>query len=552
MKTFLFLLRHSKSQMLLASSIIVLTGFGMMALLYIINKFIAGKDLPASVPWVFFAICAFIILGRVSSSYVVGRMAAQSLFELRMQLVRSVLSVPLKKIEEIGVDRILPALTADVGRINNAMGGFPFFLRNIIVLVCSLIYMALLSWPSFIAVAGFMCLVIGVYYLLSQPARAYHQRARREWDKLFGHFRSLVHGIKEFKQHSRKQSEFTSELVEPSEKTFGREGLSGATIQTIAASISQTMAFLAFGLLFFVLPAFIEIDKEVLVSYAFLLIFMIGPVEGILVWLPTLQTADVSMEAIEKLGLSLGPAQESKPRDGKPWVAEQNWQSLELREVTHSYFREKEDSRFTLGPISLALNRGELVFIVGGNGSGKTTLVKVLTGLYPPESGSILFNGETVSDGNRDRYRDLFSVVYADFYLLEHLLGLDGKIAGKAQHYLEVLQLNHKVQVKDNKFSTVELSQGQRKRLALLVAYLEDRPIYVFDEWAADQDPHFKEIFYTELLPELKSRGKTVVVVSHDDKYYPLADRLFKLEYGKAPVDVKSAETARKVFSPTR
>jgi putative pyoverdin transport system ATP-binding/permease protein len=99
------------------------------------------------------------------------------------------------------------------------------------------------------------------------------------------------------------------------------------------------------------------------------------------------------------------------------------------------------------------------------------------------------------------------------------------------------LQLDRKVTVADGVFSTVELSQGQRKRLALVMTYLEDRPFYVFDEWAADQDPLFKELFYTVLLCDLKSRGKTVVVITHDDHYYHVADRCVRLEDGRIVED---------------
>ena len=81
-------------------------------------------------------------------------------------------------------------------------------------------------------------------------------------------------------------------------------------------------------------------------------------------------------------------------------------------------------------------------------------------------------------------------------------------------------------------FSTTHLSHGQRQRLALLGAYLEDRPIYVFDEWAANQEPQFRNIFYRQILPELKARGKLAVVISHDDRYFDVADRLIRLTSG--------------------
>jgi putative ATP-binding cassette transporter len=177
---------------------------------------------------------------------------------------------------------------------------------------------------------------------------------------------------------------------------------------------------------------------------------------------------------------------------------------------------------------------------VGGNGSGKTTLAKLLIGLYSPEEGEIRFGGKSITDENRDEYRQSFSVVFTDFFLFDSLLGLDNiNIDGDARYYLEKLQLDQTVRVSDGVLSTINVSQGQRKRLALLTAYLEDRAIYLFDEWAADQDPVFKEIFYLQLLPELKARGKTVIVISHDDRYYHVADRIIKLDYGRIEYDKK-------------
>jgi putative ATP-binding cassette transporter len=198
-----------------------------------------------------------------------------------------------------------------------------------------------------------------------------------------------------------------------------------------------------------------------------------------------------------------------------------------------------------LGPINLSFQPGELVFLIGGNGSGKTTLVKLVMGLYEPESGEIHLDGKPVTNENRDDYRQRFSVVFYDFYLFERLFGLEAKdLDAESQKYLDLLQLSHKLEIRNGRLSTVDLSQGQRKRLALLTAYLENRPIYIFDEWAADQDPQFKEIFYYQLLPELKDQGKTIIVISHDDRYYGLADRLIKLESGKLEYDQQISRQA--------
>jgi putative ATP-binding cassette transporter len=207
---------------------------------------------------------------------------------------------------------------------------------------------------------------------------------------------------------------------------------------------------------------------------------------------------------------------------------------LDLVDVVHTYRREGENADFILGPINLTIFPKEILFLTGGNGSGKTTLAKLLTGLYVPAAGEILLNGKPVTDENRELYRQHFSVVFSDFHLFDSLLGMNrAKLDNRANEYLSQLQLDHKVQVKEGALSTTELSQGQRKRLALLTAYLEDRPIYIFDEWAADQDPQFKEVFYYQLVPELKALGKTIVVISHDDRFYQVADRILKLDYGK-------------------
>jgi putative ATP-binding cassette transporter len=211
--------------------------------------------------------------------------------------------------------------------------------------------------------------------------------------------------------------------------------------------------------------------------------------------------------------------------------------------VTHRYRHERDEEIFTMGPIDFVARPGDLVFIVGGNGSGKTTFAKLLSGLYLPESGDLLLDGAPIDSAAIDGYRQKFSIVFTDFFLFDSLLGLTAPdLEGKARDYLVQLHLDRKVKIEGENLSTVDLSQGQRKRLALLTAYLEDRPIYLFDEWAADQDPHFKEIFYLQLLPELKAKGKTVFVISHDDRYYHVADRIVKLNYGQIEYDGAAAD----------
>jgi putative ATP-binding cassette transporter len=321
--------------------------------------------------------------------------------------------------------------------------------------------------------------------------------------------------------------------VQTATENFQRHNV-GAEIRFVAAqNWSHFLFFALIGLILFLLPAISNLSPKTLTGYVITTLYLMGPLAGVMSSLSLFGRANVALEKVEQLGVSLVQGNtEECPIDQNE--REISFENLELVNVMHSYHHEKDDSHFALGPINLRFRPGELVFLVGGNGSGKSTLAKIITGLYVPENGEIRIDGKPVTDSNRDDYRQLFSAVFADFYLFDNLLGLrPNNVDEQAKVYLEQLHLSHKVKVKDGVLSTTAVSQGQRKRLALLTAYLEDRSFYLFDEWAADQDPLFKDVFYTQLLPELKARGKTVLVISHDDKYFDVADRIIKLDYGK-------------------
>lgn len=299
----------------------------------------------------------------------------------------------------------------------------------------------------------------------------------------------------------------------------------------IASNVAQLMFFVIVGLLVYGLPQLTNISSPVLSGYVLTITYLTRPIGDILTTLPSLNRVSVALEKIDTLGLSLASSSEITSID-QPQP--QHFNCIELIQIIHTYHREQEDNSFTVGPIDLVIHPGELIFIVGGNGSGKSTLAKLITGLYIPEAGEICLDGQAINDQNREAYRQLFTAVFSDFYLFEQILGINiNNLDAQAQHYLQQLQLEHKVKVEDGLLSTTNLSQGQRKRLTLLTAYLENRPIYLFDEWASDQDPFFRGMFYKQLLPQLKHRGKTVLAITHDDRYFHLADRVIQLDYGK-------------------
>jgi putative pyoverdin transport system ATP-binding/permease protein len=311
-----------------------------------------------------------------------------------------------------------------------------------------------------------------------------------------------------------------------------------AELRFIVAQNWNQLLFLALiGLILFLLPRMASISQQSMTGYIITTVFLMGPLAGLLGSLSVFSRANVSLRKVEQLGLALSAHPSDHGNVARAPFESEPFESLELVQVMHHYHREREDDNFMLGPIDLKLRPGELVFLVGGNGSGKSTLAKVITGLYPPAGGEVRLNGRVVDDENRDDYRQCFSAVFSDYFLFERTVGMGGAEADRrARDYLERLHLDHKVSIKDGVFSTTQLSQGQRKRLALLCAYIEDRPFYLFDEWASDQDPVFKDVFYTRLLPDLRSLNKAVLVITHDDRYFDCADRLIRLDYGKITV----------------
>ncbi len=301
----------------------------------------------------------------------------------------------------------------------------------------------------------------------------------------------------------------------------------------LAQSWSLLLFYGLIGLLLFALPALKDFSPQLLTGYIFTVVYLLGPLGAATNALPALGTANVALHKVEALGLSLTAHAHGENPSYQP-DATGPWKDLRLAEIVYAYEPDKGERGFTLGPISLTIHPGELIFIAGGNGSGKSTLAKLVGGLYVPKAGEIRLNERPITEANREWYRQHFAIIFSDCYLFDGLLGLtDVGLDTRAQDYLVQLQLEHRVRIENGVFSSTALSQGQRKRLALLTAYLEDRPIYLFDEWAADQDQQFKAVFYTRLLPELRNRGKAVLVISHDERYFHLADRLIKLDEGR-------------------
>ncbi len=494
-----------------------------------------------TIAWGFAGLAIVALMTSIISQVMLVRLSQQAVFQLRMHLSRQILASELNHLEQLGNSRLLATLTEDVQAVANAVYMIPFLCIDLAIVLGCLLYITWLSWTVFLMVFGLLVVAIGSCRWLLKRGEQFLAFAREDQDVLFKHFRTITDGIKELKLHYQRRQAFLSENLRATAATFRRHNVRGLTLFATTSSWGRLLFFFAMGFVLFALPNLMVISPPTLSGYLLTFTYLMLPMDGLVNNLPLLSKASIALQKIESLGLSLASHSEIST---VPPERKSSWYCLDLKGVTHTYHREGEDSSFILGPVDLSFYPQELVFIIGGNGSGKSTLAKLITGLYFPEAGEILLDGELITEQKREWYRQHFSVVFSDFYLFEELLGLDKTdLDAQAREYLKLLQLDGKVKLAKGKLSTTALSQGQRKRLALLTAYLEDRPIYLFDEWAADQDPVFKKIFYTKLLPQLRDRGKTVLAISHDDRYFHVADRIIKLDYGKVEYDQPYPQT---------
>lgn len=526
-----YLIQQSRKLLIAAALASVTSGVCSVLLLTQINAALTATSTAERVmlAWRFAAFAVAAMLSQMVASVLFERLNQRAHADLRRFISARVIAADFRRLEEIGGPKVQSALSEHSTQVAEFFVSFPTILVNAIIVSGCLAYMAWLSWQVFLAAV----LVIGLgslgYHLAHLRAIRHLDVASKEQDRLFDHFRSLVEGAKELRLHAAKRRRFSDDVLGGSIETVRRERAFGMSVFLVSSAWGNFLIYGFIGLVLFVLVGDVPERGRIMTGFALVFVYMVAPLENLLLALPRANLAKVSGARIDEITQQLEHT-ESDAVSGPV----QRLESLMLQGISHRYYHEGVDDLFTLGPVDLAFSPGQITYLVGGNGSGKTSLAKLLVGLYRPEQGAILINGEPVGDANRDRYRQTFSAIFSDFHLFEHMLdAASAELDAQGNSLLEKLHLQHKVQVHDGAFTTRALSQGQRKRLALVVAYLEDRPFLVFDEWAADQDPVFKEVFYRELLPELKAKGKAVLVISHDDRYFHLADRLIRMENGQ-------------------
>lgn len=498
-------------------------GIGLIA--FINLRLIEMVDTSISVLPEFLGLLLLLMAVTLGSQLALTALGHHFVFRLRSEFIKRILDTQIERVEQLGSASLLAGLTSDVRAITIAFVRLPELVQGIILTFGSAAYLAWLSTKMLAVTALWIAITIwGGFVLVSRVYK--HMAVLRETeDKLYNDYQTVLEGRKELTLNRERAEHIFNHLYIPDAREYRHHIIRADTFHLSAVNWSNIMMLGAIGLVFWMANSLGWADTNVAATYSLTLLFLRTPLLSAVGALPTLLSAQVAFNKLKKFDLAPFKAEFPRPQ------AFPNWQTLEMRNVTFRY----QDSAFSVGPVNLTIHRGELLFLIGGNGSGKSTLAMLLTGLYQPQSGEILLDGTALSAEKPEDYRKLFSAVFTDVWLFDRLLGPEGQPANPAlvEKWLSQLQMSHKLELQDGKILNLKLSKGQKKRVALLLALAEERDIILLDEWAADQDPHFRREFYQVLLPLMQEMGKTIFAISHDDHYFIHADRLLEMRDGR-------------------
>ena len=459
-----------------------------------------------------------------------SELAQRTVHNLRVQLLQMLKAAELQDVERLSRNEIFSCIDTEMRAISDGASAMMIIVQSAVLTLVTMAYLAYLSLIGFLLAAGFIVVAASFHLARNRQIIEQYGRLFQLNATMMSGYGDFIDGFKEVKLNLARADELSGRIRVHSATLADRAvGVQGMFAFNFVAS--QVTFFLLTGIMVFVVPLFTTIEPDALVKITASTLFLIGPISAVVGGFPTVQRLNAAAQVIMALHQRLRTMQQWSLSEVTP---RRTFESITLDDLAFSYHDADDEAGFHIGPIRLEIPRGQVIFITGGNGSGKSTLLKLITSLYLPTAGSLLLDRAPVAPGAAAMaYRSLFSAIFSDNHLFQEFYGLPSVDPVRAAEYLRLLELEGKVAITGHAFSTIALSSGQRKRLAMIVALLEDRPIYVFDEWAADQDPQFRQKFYRTIVPQLKAAGKTIIAVTHDERYFDAADMRYHMDEGR-------------------
>src|SRR5690348_1830417 len=514
-----------------------LGGISTAAILAAINSGMQGSGLWAPT---LFVVALFLFIK--TQYYVTITTTAEIeaiIHKIRLRLMDHIRNSELLGVESVGRSRIIAAITGDTAVLTQASNMLCFSVQGAVLIFFVAIYVAFLSIAAIVTTIVVVGVAAAIFHYKSRRLAADKQMSA-EWERrLFDRLTDFLDGFKEVRLNSARSSALYEDATQVSTAAANLKIRSQAETFKLIVS-SQLSMYVLLGAVVFLAPQFSDsLGGQALTKTTTALMFIVGACFGLVQSIPVLLNANAAADRIHRLELTLRAA--STPAAEQTIEPLAHFEKIELRDIVFTYTDRFSDKAFSIGPVNFSLRPHELVFITGGNGSGKSTFLRVLAGLYSPDAGEIVLDGEMITGVNRNKYRSLMSAIFFDYHLFRRLYGIDNPDPVEVGRLLQQFRLTEKTGLVDGEFRTLELSGGQRRRLALIVTLLEKRPICLLDEWTAEQDPEFRRKFYDELLPELMRAGATVVVITHDDRYLDelkLPARKIRMDEGRITEEV--------------
>jgi putative ATP-binding cassette transporter len=463
--------------------------------------------------------------------------------KLRIRLLDYVRRSELLPLEAIGRAEIVSAITGDTAILTQASNMLAFAAQGALLIILVISYVAYLSFVAFVLSVIIVGIGAAVFHAKTKQ-HAIEMREAASWEnRLYDRLSDVLDGFKEVRLNRARSDALLEHLVEVSRHAANiKIRTQSETFRRMV--LLQTSMFALLGAVAFIVPVFSEAMTPGTITKAVTaLVFIVGACTGLVQSIPIIAAANTSADRLVELEEKLAGI--ASLSDNIPAVPAKTFSKLEMRDVEFHYPGKSADTVFRVGPFNFTLNSGDLVILTGGNGSGKSTFMKLLAGLYRPASGELLLDGSPVVGDRQEYYRSLITAIFPDFHLFQRLYGIDDPSPAELTDMLMQFKLHEKTRLTHGEFQTTELSSGQRRRLALIVAQLEKRPLLLLDEWAADQDPEFRRKFYFEFLPAMHRAGVTIVAISHDDRYIDEMDvpmRLLRMDEGRF-TELSSVET---------
>jgi len=523
--------RQSRLRILVPS---VIAGLSRGALLWAFNQASteasAHKGLDLRLAGAFAIALAVYLFSAYLSAISRDQLVRDLLHRLRLRICGKLIHAPLRLVEDQDAGKIFTLIGHESERLASVAQDFIITFQAGIVLAVALAYLTWLSPASFAFATITIAAGAATYYWHESKAKLRYRQAREKEVEYFDTMYDLLHGFRDLKLDRAQQGEMMAHLEAVSQE-FRSLSAASAKLYQISELVSQAFTFGLIAIIVFLLPLMVPASAGSTYQLLATVLYLLAPVEQMVSSVPAFSQGAVALGNITRLEDAVGA--ESLHETGLSESSPLLFERIDLEQVRFEFRSAIPGEGFDLGPIDLSLRRGEILLVRGGNGAGKTTLLKLIAGLYQPTSGRILLDGRPIEGLRTAGYRELFAVIFSDPYLMQRLYGLGDIDPATVNALLVQMELDRKTTLLGRRFSSARLSAGQRKRLAYAISRMRDRQIYIFDEFAADQDPRFRAFFYTVLLPRLKSEGKTIIAVTHDERWFAAGERLVKLEYGK-------------------